>query len=127
MGFGIAVFIALKSIYACFYRMFATNAKFCVTIVKLSDRCVRRLSILKQNCFLLAFKHFKNDLHWLPVSLSPFRDVPADTQIEIDGDRETERIYSLFTINMSKLQKLEGTQIIRRIILILFGSNSLGP
>uniref|UniRef100_A0A8C2Y9P4 RAS p21 protein activator 2 n=1 Tax=Coturnix japonica TaxID=93934 RepID=A0A8C2Y9P4_COTJA len=37
-------------------------------------------------------------------------DVPADTQIEIDGDRETERIYSLFTINMSKLQKLEGTQ-----------------
>ncbi|XP_068810699.1 ras GTPase-activating protein 2 isoform X2 [Struthio camelus] len=36
-------------------------------------------------------------------------DVPADTQIEIDGDRETERIYSLFTINMSKLQKLEET------------------
>ncbi|OXB65002.1 hypothetical protein ASZ78_000211 [Callipepla squamata] len=34
-------------------------------------------------------------------------DVPADTQIEVDGDRETERIYSLFTINMSKLQKLE--------------------
>uniref|UniRef100_A0A8C3URA3 RAS p21 protein activator 2 n=1 Tax=Catharus ustulatus TaxID=91951 RepID=A0A8C3URA3_CATUS len=34
-------------------------------------------------------------------------DVPADTQIEIDGDRETERIYSLFTINRSKLQKLE--------------------
>ncbi|KAM6258065.1 ras GTPase-activating protein 2 [Porphyrio hochstetteri] len=33
--------------------------------------------------------------------------VPADTQIEIDGDRETERIYSLFTMNMSKLQKLE--------------------
>lgn len=41
-----------------------------------------------------------------------FRDVPADTQIEIDGDRETERIYSLFTINMSKLQKLEGTEIV---------------
>uniref|UniRef100_A0A8U7NZU4 RAS p21 protein activator 2 n=1 Tax=Corvus moneduloides TaxID=1196302 RepID=A0A8U7NZU4_CORMO len=34
-------------------------------------------------------------------------DVPADTQIEIDGDRETERIYSLFTVNRSKLQKLE--------------------
>lgn len=43
---------------------------------------------------------------------SPFRDVPADTQIEIDGDRETERIYSLFTVNRSKLQKLEGTQMI---------------
>ncbi|XP_062988235.1 ras GTPase-activating protein 2 [Elgaria multicarinata webbii] len=33
--------------------------------------------------------------------------VPADIQIEIDGDRETERIYSLFAINMSKLQKME--------------------
>lgn len=43
---------------------------------------------------------------------SPYRDVPADTQIEIDGDRETERIYSLFTINRAKLQKLEGTQMI---------------
>uniref|UniRef100_A0A8C3SBE2 RAS p21 protein activator 2 n=1 Tax=Chelydra serpentina TaxID=8475 RepID=A0A8C3SBE2_CHESE len=33
--------------------------------------------------------------------------VPADIQIEIDGDRETERIYSLFAINMPKLQKME--------------------
>ncbi|XP_044288643.1 ras GTPase-activating protein 2 isoform X2 [Varanus komodoensis] len=33
--------------------------------------------------------------------------VPADIQIEIDGDRETERIYSLFEINMPKLQKME--------------------
>ncbi|XP_042313443.1 ras GTPase-activating protein 2 isoform X3 [Sceloporus undulatus] len=33
--------------------------------------------------------------------------VPAEIQIEIDGDRETERIYSLFTINMTKLQKME--------------------
>ncbi|EMP40335.1 Ras GTPase-activating protein 2 [Chelonia mydas] len=32
---------------------------------------------------------------------------PADIQIEIDGDRETERIYSLFAINMPKLQKME--------------------
>ncbi|KAH0624038.1 hypothetical protein JD844_007342 [Phrynosoma platyrhinos] len=32
---------------------------------------------------------------------------PAEIQIEIDGDRETERIYSLFAINMSKLQKME--------------------
>ncbi|XP_061492867.1 ras GTPase-activating protein 2 isoform X1 [Rhineura floridana] len=33
--------------------------------------------------------------------------VPADIQIEIDGDRETERIYSLFALNMAKLQKME--------------------
>uniref|UniRef100_A0A8D0DSC5 RAS p21 protein activator 2 n=1 Tax=Salvator merianae TaxID=96440 RepID=A0A8D0DSC5_SALMN len=31
---------------------------------------------------------------------------PADIEI-IDGDRETERIYSLFAINMPKLQKME--------------------
>ncbi|KAJ7324836.1 hypothetical protein JRQ81_017856 [Phrynocephalus forsythii] len=33
--------------------------------------------------------------------------VPADIEIEIDEDRETERIYSLFTVNMPKLQKME--------------------
>ncbi|CAI5775623.1 ras GTPase-activating protein 2 isoform X1 [Podarcis raffonei] len=33
--------------------------------------------------------------------------VPNDIQIEIDGDREAERIYSLFAINMPKLQKME--------------------
>ncbi|XP_038604818.1 ras GTPase-activating protein 2 isoform X2 [Tachyglossus aculeatus] len=33
--------------------------------------------------------------------------VPADVQIDIDEDRETERIYSLFTLNMSKFQKME--------------------
>uniref|UniRef100_A0A803TSN7 RAS p21 protein activator 2 n=1 Tax=Anolis carolinensis TaxID=28377 RepID=A0A803TSN7_ANOCA len=33
--------------------------------------------------------------------------VPAEIQLEIDGDRETERIYSLFAINMTKLQKME--------------------
>uniref|UniRef100_A0ACB8FB03 Ras GTPase-activating protein 2 n=1 Tax=Sphaerodactylus townsendi TaxID=933632 RepID=A0ACB8FB03_9SAUR len=33
--------------------------------------------------------------------------VPADIQIEIDGDRETERIYSLFAVNMPKLLKMQ--------------------
>ncbi|XP_007502175.2 ras GTPase-activating protein 2 isoform X2 [Monodelphis domestica] len=33
--------------------------------------------------------------------------VPADIQIDIDEDRETERIYSLFTLCMPKLQKME--------------------
>lgn len=31
--------------------------------------------------------------------------VPADIQIDIDEDRETERIYSLFTLSLLKLQK----------------------
>uniref|UniRef100_A0A2K6L9H9 RAS p21 protein activator 2 n=1 Tax=Rhinopithecus bieti TaxID=61621 RepID=A0A2K6L9H9_RHIBE len=33
--------------------------------------------------------------------------VPADIQIDIDEDRETERIYSLFTLSLLKLQKME--------------------
>lgn len=59
-----------------------------------------------------VFTCFQELLILITCLCSPFRDVPADTQIEIDGDRETERIYSLFTINRSKLQKLEGTQMI---------------
>ncbi|KAM8954422.1 ras GTPase-activating protein 2 [Pelodytes ibericus] len=34
-------------------------------------------------------------------------DVPADVILDIDGDRECERIYSLFSKSMSKLQKME--------------------
>ncbi|XP_053454666.1 ras GTPase-activating protein 2 isoform X3 [Nycticebus coucang] len=34
--------------------------------------------------------------------------IPADIQIDIDEDRETERIYSLFTLSFLKLQKMEG-------------------
>ncbi|XP_063298372.1 ras GTPase-activating protein 2 [Pelobates fuscus] len=34
-------------------------------------------------------------------------DVPADVALDIDGDRECERIYSLFSKNMPKLQKME--------------------
>ncbi|KAM4771515.1 ras GTPase-activating protein 2 [Rhinophrynus dorsalis] len=32
---------------------------------------------------------------------------PADVTLDIDGDRECERIYSLFSISMTKLQKME--------------------
>ncbi|KAF5914549.1 hypothetical protein HPG69_007934 [Diceros bicornis minor] len=35
------------------------------------------------------------------------KGVPADIQIDIDEDRETERIYSLFTLSLPKLQKME--------------------
>lgn len=49
------------------------------------------------------------NIYYLYLHLTLFcRGVPADIQIEIDGDRETERIYSLFAINMPKLQKMEG-------------------
>ena len=41
------------------------------------------------------------------------RGVPADIQIDIDEDRETERIYSLFTLSLLKLQKMEGNYIIK--------------
>nr|BAB32975.1 GAP1m [Mus musculus] len=35
--------------------------------------------------------------------------IPADIQIDIDEDRETERIYSIFTLSLLKLQKMEET------------------
>ncbi|XP_053565798.1 ras GTPase-activating protein 2 [Bombina bombina] len=34
-------------------------------------------------------------------------DVPADVTLDVDVDRECERIYSLFSISMPKLQKME--------------------
>lgn len=34
--------------------------------------------------------------------------VPANIQLDIDGDRETERIYSLFNSYRSKLEKMQG-------------------
>lgn len=34
--------------------------------------------------------------------------LPANIQLDIDGDRETERIYSLFNLYMSKLEKMQG-------------------
>ncbi|XP_054830706.1 ras GTPase-activating protein 3 [Eublepharis macularius] len=33
--------------------------------------------------------------------------LPANIQLDIDGDRETERIYSLFNLYLSKLEKME--------------------
>ncbi|MEE6500756.1 hypothetical protein FKM82_003918 [Ascaphus truei] len=34
-------------------------------------------------------------------------DVPADVELDIDGDRECEQIYSLFSASMPKLHKME--------------------
>jgi len=38
----------------------------------------------------------------------PCRGLPANIQLDIDGDRETERIYSLFNLYMPKLEKMQG-------------------
>lgn len=38
----------------------------------------------------------------------PYRGLPANIQLDIDGDRETERIYSLFNLYMPKLEKMQG-------------------
>lgn len=42
------------------------------------------------------------------VSLCLCSGLPANIQLDIDGDRETERIYSLFSTYMSKLIKMQG-------------------
>lgn len=44
----------------------------------------------------------------LSVLLCPSSGLPANIQLDIDGDRETERIYSLFNLYMSKLEKMQG-------------------
>ncbi|XP_016113868.1 ras GTPase-activating protein 3-like [Sinocyclocheilus grahami] len=36
-----------------------------------------------------------------------FRGLPANIQLDVDGDRETERIYSLYSTYMSKLVKMQ--------------------
>lgn len=36
-----------------------------------------------------------------------FRALPDHIQLDVDGDRETERIYSLFSCYMSKLLKMQ--------------------
>lgn len=37
-----------------------------------------------------------------------FSSLPANIQLDVDGDRETERIYSLFNTYMTKLIKMQG-------------------
>lgn len=37
-----------------------------------------------------------------------YRTVLANIQLDIDCDRETERIFSFFSSNLSRLQKMEG-------------------
>lgn len=37
-----------------------------------------------------------------------FSGLPANIQLDVDGDRETERIYSLFSTYMTKLIKMQG-------------------
>lgn len=39
---------------------------------------------------------------------SVFSGLPANIQLDVDGDRETERIYSLFSTYMTKLIKMQG-------------------
>ena len=36
------------------------------------------------------------------------RGLPANIQLDVDGDRESERIYTLFSSYMSKLVKMQG-------------------
>lgn len=38
----------------------------------------------------------------------PVSPTPADITVNIDADREVERIHSLFLSNMNKLEQLEG-------------------
>lgn len=47
---------------------------------------------------------------------SVFSSLPANIQLDVDGDRETERIYSLFSTYMTKLIKMQG-QTLTQVVL----------
>lgn len=50
---------------------------------------------------------------------SVFSGLPANIQLDVDGDRETERIYSLFSTYMTKLIKMQGQTLARCMCMIL--------
>nr|XP_033814354.1 ras GTPase-activating protein 2 [Geotrypetes seraphini] len=80
-----------------------------VEILSRVSRCNhRRLSIYHPSAYLngnwLCCKGIsENVLGCTPCTAG----APADIQLDIDGDRESEKIYSLFSMSMPKLQKME--------------------
>ncbi|XP_073446621.1 ras GTPase-activating protein 3 [Dendrobates tinctorius] len=77
-------------------------------LTKVSQCNQKRLTVYHPSAFLNG--------HWLcckatsenASGCSPCTGgLPANIQLVIDGDRETERIYSLFNIYMSKLEKMQ--------------------
>lgn len=44
--------------------------------------------------------------------------LPANIQLDVDGDRETERIYSLFSTYMTKLIKMQGQTLLREFLRV---------
>ncbi|XP_023570950.1 ras GTPase-activating protein 3 isoform X5 [Octodon degus] len=77
-------------------------------LTKVSQRNQQRLSVYHPAAYLNG--------HWLccrassdmAAGCSPCTGgLPANIQLDIDGDRETERIYSLFSSYMGKLEKMQ--------------------
>ncbi|XP_053420110.1 ras GTPase-activating protein 3 isoform X2 [Nycticebus coucang] len=86
------------------------EAKDWVDVLSKVSHCNRqRLTVYHPSAYLNG--------HWLccraasdtAVGCSPCtRDLPADIHLDIDGDREMERVYSLFHSYMGKLEKMQG-------------------
>ncbi|XP_025952730.1 ras GTPase-activating protein 3 isoform X1 [Dromaius novaehollandiae] len=77
-------------------------------LTKVSQCNKKRLTVYHPSAYLNG--------HWLcckaPADNTPgctpcTGGLPANIQLDIDGDRETERIYSLFNLYMSKLEKMQ--------------------
>ncbi|ELR45453.1 Ras GTPase-activating protein 3, partial [Bos mutus] len=78
-------------------------------LTKVSQCNQKRLAVYHPSAYLNG--------HWLccrassdtAAGCSPCTGgLPANIQLDIDGDRETERIYSLFSSYMSKLEKMQA-------------------
>uniref|UniRef100_A0A8C3Q3D4 RAS p21 protein activator 3 n=1 Tax=Chrysolophus pictus TaxID=9089 RepID=A0A8C3Q3D4_CHRPC len=68
------------------------EAKDWIDILTKVSQCNKNLSSFRNTAFILV---------------ECFFCLPANIQLDIDGDRETERIYSLFNLYMPKLEKMQ--------------------
>lgn len=82
----------------------------CTEYVKL-PKCVQDSAL-----FLHSFFAFHS-------SCMCFSGLPANIQLDIDGDRETERIYSLFSTYMNKLINMQGQTPWESFFPCMFNNN----
>ena len=80
---------------------------------KLSDVILRTAvqSNLMTLCDLFLMDSCKSQDAVAPGCAAVSGGLPADIRIDLDTDREMERIHSLFFNTMEKLEKMQGTPV----------------
>uniref|UniRef100_H3A4D3 RAS p21 protein activator 2 n=1 Tax=Latimeria chalumnae TaxID=7897 RepID=H3A4D3_LATCH len=103
------VILAEKSLYV--QASNCVEANEWIAILSRASRCnPQRLNVYHPCAYLSGnWLCCKATAESTPGCMPCTAGAPANIQLDIDGDRETERIYSLFKNNMLKLQKMEET------------------